>query len=300
MLGCDELGGDNFNKSDKIFESDILSGLHEVLQGNKVDNWGELRDSLKMKLIEKWWAEIEDRMLSNLSYSYDHTSNGDVKTFHNIVPLPAGLNEVNTFIKSKIPGLFLKDSDNFEFHPYYFLNKSSELYISDDSSESIIKQLLSEGKFDLEHNGYGYFTDVRANTYYEHCPDSYKKLLELFILELEKDFVKVKKIVKRAISKFIDIEYRHGMSKIGIRDFGFLFTEFGTSQKVKQLVRKTRDTMHVEALRNSHVSMNALSDRWGAYPWTYDCFENLVRDYYALKFPRFRVSVQNGITINLR
>ena len=66
------MGGDNFNKSGVSFDSELLTGYYNILNGEVREDWQQVVDAQLDSLIAKWWYNVEDYVILKITSTSIH------------------------------------------------------------------------------------------------------------------------------------------------------------------------------------------------------------------------------------
>lgn len=146
------MGGDNFNKSGVSFDSELLTGYYNILNGEVREDWQQVVDAQLDSLIAKWWYNIEDYVILKITSTSIHAEehvfeNPSVEILNRIWQSDYNnkkglVKKINRFLKTKIPGLSLSDDfERFYFSSYFFMNSTPKLGVSNLSTKEIIEKL---------------------------------------------------------------------------------------------------------------------------------------------------------------
>ena len=130
------MGGDNFNKSGVSFDSELLAGYYNILNGEVREDWQQVVDAQLNSLIAKWWDSIEDYVILKITSTNIHAEeevfeNPSIEILKTIWQVDynkkQGLaKKINRFLKTKVPGLVLCDDlERFYFSLYFSLQKKN-------------------------------------------------------------------------------------------------------------------------------------------------------------------------------
>lgn len=146
------MGGDNFNKSGVSFDSELLTGYYNILNGEVREDWQQVVDAQLDSLVAKWWYNIEDYVILKITSTSIHAEehvfeNPSVEILNRIWQSDYNnknglVKKINRFLKTKIPGLVLSDDfERFYFSSYFFMNSTPKLDVSNLSTKEIIEKL---------------------------------------------------------------------------------------------------------------------------------------------------------------
>ena len=146
------MGGDNFNKSGVSFDSELLSGYYNILNGEVREDWQQVVDAQLDSLIAKWWYNVEDYVILKITSTSIHAEehvfeNPSVEILNRIWQADYDkkkgfAKKINLLLKTKVPGLSLSDDfERFYFSSYFFINSTPKLGVSNLSTKEIIEKL---------------------------------------------------------------------------------------------------------------------------------------------------------------